>query len=232
MVEAVSIKLKATIEEIVKQAVSKIEDGILQKFRREFSDEVEKLNVKALSETELLESYNRRENVRITGVAEKTFTTHDGKLIAERTETTMKTVLDISTCLEAGLQLSDISIAHRLPSRFSSSAKPIVVRFSRRVAKIELLRRKKDLKSIPELSHIRISEDITKARLNFLQMIRQDQRIDSCWTKEGTLYYVWKENHMIYKINGLYQGAIDLQYSFNDVKSCFGEVAAFLPPLN
>ena len=137
LVEAVSIKLKATIEEIVKQAVSKIEDEMLQTVRREFRDEIEKLNVKALSETELLESYNRCENVRITGVAEKTFTTHDGKLIPERTETTMKTVLEISTCLEAGLQLSDISIAHRLPSRFSSLAKPIIVRFSRRVGKID-----------------------------------------------------------------------------------------------
>ena len=63
----------------------------------------------------------------------------------------MRTVLEIATCLEAGLQPNDISIAHRLPSRFSSSAKPIIVRFSRRVAEIELLRRKKELKSIPEL---------------------------------------------------------------------------------
>ena len=64
---------------------------------------VENLNVKTLSETELLEFYNRRENVRITGVAGKTITTHDGKLIPERTETTMRMVFEIWTCLEAGL---------------------------------------------------------------------------------------------------------------------------------
>ena len=51
VVEVVSVKLKATIEEIVKQAVSKIEDEILQTVRWGFSDEVEKLNLKALSET-------------------------------------------------------------------------------------------------------------------------------------------------------------------------------------
>ena len=89
--------------------MSKIEDEILQTVRREFNDEVEKLNVKALSETELLETCNRRENIRFTAVAEKTITTHDGKLIPERTETIIRTVLEISTCLEAGLQLNDIS---------------------------------------------------------------------------------------------------------------------------
>ena len=70
VVEAVSVELKATIE-IVKHAVSKI-DEILQTVRREISAEVEKFNVKTPSETELIESSNRRENFRITGVAEKT----------------------------------------------------------------------------------------------------------------------------------------------------------------
>ena len=69
-------------------------------------------------------------------------------------------------------------------------------------------------------------------QLTQFQMMRQDQRIDSCWTKEGTIYYVWNENHMIYKINGLHQGAIDLQYSMNYVKSCFGEGDTFLTPTN
>ena len=63
VLEAISVKLKATIEEIVKQALSQIEDKILRTVRREFSDKVEKFNVKALSETELLDSSNRREDL-------------------------------------------------------------------------------------------------------------------------------------------------------------------------
>ena len=102
LVEAVSVNFKATLE-FVKQAVSVIEYEILQRVWREFSDEVEKFDVKALS-------YNRCVNVRFPVVDEKPL--HDGKLIPKRTEITMRTVLKVLRSSEAGLQLIELSITH------------------------------------------------------------------------------------------------------------------------
>ena len=51
-------------------------------------------------------------------------------------------VVEISHDIGANVQASDISIAHRLPSR-SNRGKQIIVRFARRIAKINLMPNKK-----------------------------------------------------------------------------------------
>ena len=92
----------------------------------------------------MLENYNRRDNVKILGLKE----TNNGQ--REMMETTIKKVVDISDALEAQISENDISIAHRLPSR-NSGNKPVIVRFARRMKKIDLLKKKKNLVNHEEL---------------------------------------------------------------------------------
>ena len=94
-------------------------------------------------------------------------------------------------------------------------------RFCRRVAKVEILKKKRQLNEKESTKDIKIFEDLTKARLNFLELMKGDNRITSAWSREGTLFYQMKNVNYIKKITGLYEGGNLLKYSVNDVMSCF-----------
>ena len=51
--------------------------------------------------------------------------------------------------------------------------------------------------------------------------MKTDERIQSTWTREGTIYFIWKEDQRIYKINGLWEGGDFLDYSIDNVLKCF-----------
>ena len=55
----------------------------------------------------------------------------------------MAKVIDISSEIGANISISDISTAHRLPSP-SPREKPIIVRFSRRIAKKNIAQKEID----------------------------------------------------------------------------------------
>ena len=177
-----------------------------------------KVNLKTLSESDLLENYNRRDNVKILGLKETT----DGQ--REMMETTIKKVVDISNAIEAQISENDISIADRLPSR-NAGNKPVIVRFARRIKKIDLLKKKKNLVNHEDLRDIKIFEDLSAARVNFLKIMRSDERIQSTWTREGTIFFIWKADEKLYKkINGLYEGGQFLDYKLDVVRNCFNGV--------
>ena len=54
-----------------------------------------------------------------------------------------------------------------------------------------------------------------------------DDRINSVWSREGTLFYEWKYDNLAYKIIDLYESGIDLNYSIESVLNCFN---SFIPP--
>ena len=112
----------------------------------------------------------------------------------------------------------DLSIAHRLPSR-RGNVRPVIVKFSRRVAKIDVMRKKKVL--YENGSNIRIFEDVSRPRVMFLNMMRQDNRISSAYTKDGAIFYTRKDDNRVYKIVNLINGAHDLEYPLQDVMNCF-----------
>ena len=110
--------------------------------------------------------------------------------------------------LWVSLSMRDISTAHRLPGG-KTGERPITVRFARRVMKTEMLRNKKKLSS-----NVRVFGDISPARAKFFSMMKKGQRIESVWTREGTIFYVWRENKRVYKIIELYEAARNLNYDF------------------
>ena len=103
-----------------------------------------KVSLRAQCEAEVLEQYNRRDNLKLFGMPE------------DSVENTIEKVMSLCSHLDAKVDERDISIAHRLPTP-NGRVKPIIVKFSRRVAKIDVMRKKKKLRD--EQSDIRVFED-------------------------------------------------------------------------
>ena len=95
----------------------------------------------------------------------------EGKTREEYNETIDK-VLEVIDRDESVVEASDISIAHRLPVKRN----PIIVKFNRRVAKPDLLQKKK-LAEVDDMNYISVVEDITRPRLNCLNIMKTDNRI-------------------------------------------------------
>ena len=226
--ESFTIKMQQTIEEVVKQFIPEIVSNLEKKLKesiraivREEMDEAlldyeNRQSLLTLSQSELLESYNRRDNIRILGLPEDNPAGGRGETYEQTTEK----VLGICSKLDTGVDEKDISIAHRLPSN-KRGLRPIIVRFSRRMAKINIMRRKRELMNKESTKDVKIFEDLTRPRLAFLNMMKSDTRIQNAWTREGTIYFVWKEDGNIYKVNGLYEGGVFLNYNIEDVLGCF-----------
>ena len=119
-------QLEASITDIVAKSI--------ESFRKENQENLDYLedrsSLKAMSEAEKLEQYNRRDNLKIYNVDEK-----DG----ETYEQTMDAVVSIAHEVGAEVHIKDISIAHRLPGR----RRAIIVKFARRASKIKIAAEKK-----------------------------------------------------------------------------------------
>ena len=67
----------------------------------------------------------------------------------------------------------------------------------------------------------KIYEDTSRERLAFVNLMRSDIRINATWTREGAIFYEWKADVLVYKINGLYEGGVDLSYNIEDAMRRF-----------
>ena len=72
-------------------------------------------HLKMLSESKLLESCNKRDNIRIISLKEGTKTDNQNRIIDESVDETNEKVAELSHACEAKVNANDISIAHRLP---------------------------------------------------------------------------------------------------------------------
>ena len=131
-----------------------------------------------------LEQYQRRNNIRISGIKD----TED-----ETCFQTMETV-----CLElnkraAGLHITpnDIDIAHRLGKYDKDRNRNIIVRFVSRAQKIRVFKYRKELKT----ADVYINEDLTKLNQDVLTSVRVKRKdiIEQAWTFEGRVYAKWKD---------------------------------------
>ena len=216
MIENIKEQIKSVVETAIGTALSNLKNEMMLWTKEEISKLEKREALRTLSEAELLESYNRKDNVKIIGLSETL--SNDGK--REQVETTINKVISVGDAIDAKITHTDIFIAHRLPTR-SGRDKPVIVRFSRRIKKIDLLRKKRTLSQINGFGDVKIFEDLSTTRVNFLRIMKTDERIQSTWTREGTIYFIWKEDQRIYKINGLWEGGDFLDYSIDNVLKCF-----------
>ena len=111
-----------------------------------------------------------------------------------------------------------ISIQEQLPSRYKN--RPIIVKFIRRTKKIEVLKTKRALEESPSLYNVTIHEDASKPRLNFLKLMKGDERISSSFIRDRVINYRWMDGKM-YRINNLFEGGLFLHYSLINIQQCF-----------
>ena len=147
-----------------------MKEDALKEVKQELKFMEERTRLHSMSQTELLEQYNRRDNVKVFGLPCESNT--EGVSMKENGNDTIRKVIDVSNSINAGLSEDDISVAHRLPSRMH--LKPVIVRFYRRFAKIKLLQNKKKLARLSELNEVKVYEDITRPRMNFVELMRSD----------------------------------------------------------
>ena len=165
-------------------------------------------------ESDVHELYNRRDSVEIFNLKMDECKTRE-----EHNETIGK-VLEVIDRVESVVEASDISVAHRLPGKRN----PIIVKFVRGVAKLDLLKKKKKLAGVDDMNYISVVKDITRPRLNCLNIMKTDNRIKNDWVREGKLHNMRNNDTRVYKIFGLYEGGSVINYPLSVVPACFNGV--------
>ena len=216
VIETLKKEFVQSVTARVDEAVQAMKGDVLKEVKQELKFMEERTRLHSMSLTEFLEQYNRTDNVKVFGLPCESNT--EGVSMKENGNDTIRKVIDVSNSIDAGLSENDISVAHRLPSRMH--LKPVVVSFSRRVAKIKLLQNTKKLASLSGLNDVKIYEDITRPRKNFIKLMRSDNRVESVWTRDGTVFFVCKQYKKIYKIQGLFEGGSFMDYSLTNVMNC------------
>lgn len=148
--------------------------------RTEIETKVEKNEKLIQQNVNELEQYERRNNIRISGIRD-----------SEDERTCFQTMEVV--CLElnkhmAGLHISpnDIDIAHRLGKYKHDKNRNIIVRFVSRAMKIRVFKHRKELKNVD----IYVNEDLTKLNQDVLTSVRVKQKdvIEQAWSFEGKIY--------------------------------------------
>lgn len=129
-----------------------------------------------------LAQYSRRENLRLSGVAEP----------EAENETLTDTIIDIAKEVKVQMNASDISDVHRLGKKTPGKNRQIIVRCVSRAVRNQLLVARKELKNSERYKNVYISEDLTQLRFKLFQMIRKLDDVKSAYTRDGKIHCVLK----------------------------------------
>ena len=156
-----------------------------------------------------IEEYSYQYNLKIVGVP---------KLNGQETAMDISK-LRVSLFIEMGadITLQDIDIAHRVPLRSARNMpKPIICKFTRRLAKESVMARRKDAcKSIPanpglpdgvSLSSVRIFDHLTpKMQIVFSEAkkFKSNHHFEFCWTKNSCVYLRKDRDSRVLKIKDI-----------------------------
>ena len=179
----------------------------------------QKGHLKMLCETRCLEKHNRRENVRLTGIQQKTSTDVNIRTTHGFFDETIQRVVESFHVCEAEVNDNHISIAHRFPSR-KPSQHPIIVRWERTTGKLQLLKNKKQQASQNGYGNVKTFEDLTAPRNRFSNFWKTDTRMSTTWTCEGTIYLAWESDNKLYSASTLWRWLLSAQYKVNTRMSC------------
>ena len=113
IVETLQTEIGDTLSNAITEAVSDMKTEVMGELREDIVIVDKKSELKTLCETEELETYNRRDNLKIHGVNENL--REDGHL--EAPLETIEKVLKVSNIIESKVTANDISIAHRLSTK-------------------------------------------------------------------------------------------------------------------
>ena len=183
-------------DERIKILAEKVE--FLNRENERKTAEIEKLTMElgtANQKINALESYNRRENLIITGLP----TAHAAEAVSAETpdrgehmEVTERAVLELcNTQLGVPITPADISITHRLRKKPDTPGPPaVIVRFTNRKAREAVYAARYQLKSCSP--PVYINEDLTKttaALFSHARKLVKTKQIFKAWTSGGSVYY-------------------------------------------
>ena len=95
-----------------------------------------------------------------------------------------------------------------------------------KVTKHHFKKKKRNLAQPDIYKNVKVFDDLSKARANFINLMKADDGINSVLSREVILFYEWKTDSLAYKIHGVYEGGIDLSYGIESVLNCFN---SFIP---
>jgi ribosome biogenesis protein Nip4 len=195
-------KLSEILQENLQAAFDKIDE--LKKQTEKQGAEIAKLKSDlsvAYNKIDDLESYNRRDNLIITGLPSTSYaeassgesaTDNTAHMESEHARATEESVLALCQQLQVQITTSDISIAHRLKKRGNPNNRgppAVIVRFTNRKARDAvyaarfLLRNRRDKIYINEDLTANVAKVFAEAR----QLVKQ-RIIYSAWTKAGAVF--------------------------------------------
>ena len=169
IIEKFEQKIQEVVLKSIELSLAKIKTEVTTTMMSEIKQSQLQSEAQMWCESERLENYNRRDNVKIFGVDEQ-WSHVNGRTYGEDNEASMKNVISIAIEVGAKVEMNDISIAHRIPTRKQGAKRPIIVRFSRRVAKVNLMKSKRRLQDSQIMSGVKVYEDVTAPRLRFMKM--------------------------------------------------------------
>ena len=184
LMEAVAATITATTETIksVKRDLEEIRTGKEEILILQQSMETQK------SETEKLEQYSRKENVKVFGLSESDEEDLEDKIV------------NLASDIGVPLERRDISVCHRLRGN-GKSPRPVIVKFVRRKTKSDIMKAKKTLKSKEQYKNVYINDDLTSLRNKIVKGMRDDDNIKKVWTIDGRIFCVMNKEGVDTKIS-------------------------------
>lgn len=180
--DVLAILLK-DLKSIVKAAVAEVIDDKLSQLHQDnarLNDENEKLKervVKLESAMDETEQYSRRNNLRISNIAESD------------DENTDQLVLKVAEILEVSLTPIDIDRSHRVGRKGIKPRRDIIVKFGTYRARERLFKNRAKLKD-SEMNGVYINEDLTKRRSEILYQARRRAKsgaLRGAWSFDGRI---------------------------------------------
>ena len=194
IVKAVMAEMAPLFERTIKAAVATAIEAMLPQLEASIAAENERLSKEvghlrsALQsqafELDRLAQYSRRENVRLHGIPE----TAD--------ENTNDVVIALASDMGVHIDEHDICISHRLQKSRSMQERPIIVRFVRRDTKIDMMRKKKTLRTIDRYRNTFVNDDLTPLRSKMLRALKHDDEVKRVWTIDGSFHCIVMEGNV------------------------------------
>ena len=194
IVKAVMAEMAPLFERTIKAAVATAIEAMLPQLEASIAAENERLSKEVghlrsalqsqVFELDRLAQYSRRENVRLHGIPE----TAD--------ENTNDVVITLASDMGVHIDEHDICISHRLQKSRSMQERPIIVRFVRRDTKIDMMRKKKTLRTIDRYRNTFVNDDLTPLRSNMLRALKHDEEVKRVWTIDGSFHCIVMEGNV------------------------------------
>ena len=194
IVKAIMAEMAPMFERTIKAAVATAIEAMLPQLEASIAAENERLSKEvghlrsALQsqafELDRLAQYSRREKVRLHGIPE----TAD--------ENTNDVVIALASDMGVHIDEHDICISHRLQKSRSMQERPIIVRFVRRDTKIDMMRKKKTLRTIDRYRNTFVNDDLTPLRSKMLRALKHDEEVKRVRTIDGSFHCIVMEGNV------------------------------------